>query len=776
MLQHPVRRWFAATVLAALASAVHADYGTDQTGYAGSGRYDLIEKQVEAMAKQGPLRTRDQHALCFAYSKLKRYERLLPCLDQLQALVAKGDRRTRIFGLDDATPSIHLMRADALTDLGQYAQARKQANDALVWLRKENSGDDDMVVAAYAAVAVAVALQGDPGGARQTVELLKGYNVRSEYKRAKAMALARAQMAIGAWADVIVTLESSDASFRFDMMLDNLLSGAAFTGRNNWVWTELPRAFMMHKAQFEVGRLDPARAGFDKLLATPELTVNAEIYWQVLYERGRIAERDGQTEKALEYFRKARDLVEGQRRSIRTETSKIGFASDKQAVYQGMVRTALKLGNKAQVLEVAEQAKSRALVDMLATKSDFGIYGQRAPEISAAFAEFQRIDAELSIQVPDTSVARRAELNGLMNQAATRLQTLAPQLASLITSGSVSVERMATGLGPQETLVGFFTSGNTLYGYTLAGAEIRIFQLDGHGLTEDVGEFVQSIKKRRRQTKELGELLYKRLLRPMQNSIAGRDLLIVPHGSLHYVPFAALHDGEKFLMQGRALRYLPSAMLLGLMPEARAFAASTKDPVNRLLILGNPDLGQAALDLPSAQIEAQDLQSMFAKTSELFVRRAATETLLKERAYDFSHIHVASHGEFSADAPLESRLKLATDDKNDGMLTVSEIYGLRLNANLVMLSACETGLGSISSGDDVVGLTRGFLYAGAQNVVGSLWEVDDDATAELSKLMYAGMKKGTPVSKALAEAQEVLMRKKPHPYFWAAFLDSGTGR
>ena len=776
MHKHAVGRWFAATLLATAGMGAQADYGTEQTAYAGSGRYDLIEKQVEALAKQGPLRARDQHALCFAYSKLKRYERLLPCLNQLEALVAKGDRRTRIFGLDDATPSLHLMRAEALTDLGQYAEARRQANDALVWLRKENSGDEDMVVGAYAAVAVAVALQGDATTARQTVELLKGYSVRSDYKRAKAMALARAQMAIGAWADVIVTLESSDASFRFDMMLDNLLSGAAFTGRNNWVWTELPRAFMLHKAQLEVGRLDPARAGFDKLLATPVLTVNAEIYWQVLYERGRIAERDGQTEKALEYFRRARDLVEGQRRSIRTETSKIGFASDKQAVYQGMVRTALKLGNKAQVLEVAEQAKSRALVDMLATKSDFGIYGQRAPEIAAAFAEFQRIDSELSIQVPDTSVARRAELNGLMHQASVRLQTLAPQLASLITSGSVSAERMAAGLGPHETLVGFFSSGSTLYGYTLAGAEIRIFQLDGNGLTEDVSEFVQAIKKRRRQTRELGELMYKRLLRPMQSSIAGRDLLIVPHGSLHYVPFAALHDGERFLVQGRSLRYLPSAMLLGLMPEARAFSATTKDPVSRLLILGNPDLGQAALDLPAAQAEAQDLQAMFARTSELFVRRAATETLIKERAYDFSHIHVASHGEFSADAPLESRLKLATDDKNDGMLTVSEIYGLRLNANLVMLSACETGLGRISSGDDVVGLTRGFLYAGAQNVVGSLWEVDDDATAELSRLMYAGMKKGMPVGKALAVAQEQLLRKKPHPYFWAAFLDSGTGQ
>ena len=240
-----------------------------------------------------------------------------------------------------------------------------------------------MVVNAYAAVAVAVALQGDATVARQTVELLKGYSVKSDYRRAKAMALARAQMAVGAWADVIVTLESSDAAFRLDMMLDNLLSGAAFTGRNNWVWTELPRAFMLHKAQAEVGRTDAARTGLDKLLASPELAVTAEIYWQVLVERARIAERDGQPEKALDLYRKARDLVESQRRSIRTEASKIGFAGDKQAIYQGMVRTALKLGNKALALEVAEQAKSRALVDMLATKSDFGIYGQRAGEVAA---------------------------------------------------------------------------------------------------------------------------------------------------------------------------------------------------------------------------------------------------------------------------------------------------------------------------------------------------------------------------------------------------------
>jgi CHAT domain-containing protein len=93
-----------------------------------------------------------------------------------------------------------------------------------------------------------------------------------------------------------------------------------------------------------------------------------------------------------------------------------------------------------------------------------------------------------------------------------------------------------------------------------------------------------------------------------------------------------------------------------------------------------------------------------------------------------------------------------------------------------MLSACETGLGQVSNGDDVVGLTRGFLYAGARNVTGSLWEVDDDATAELSKRLYFNLKNGVPVARALAEAQESVLAKKPHPYFWAAFTVSGTGR
>lgn len=749
--------------------AARADYGTDQTAYAAQGRYDLIEQQVEALQAKGPLRTRDQHALCFAYAKLKRHDRLMPCLDQLEAGVRKGDRRTRLFGLDDATPAVHLMRAEALIDLGDLNAARAQANEALIWLRKEQSDDHDMVVNAYALLAVAAAMQGEGALARQTVGLLKDFNVASDYKRAKAMALARAQMAVGAWAEVIATMASSEADFRFDAMLDRLLSGAAFSGRNNWVWVELPRAYMLHKAQLEVGRVDAARQGLDKLLAMPELRVHGELHWQVLLDRAVIAERDGDNALALRLYEQARQVIESQRRSVRSEASKIGFSSDKQAIYRGLVRTALKQNNTALAFQTAEHAKARALVDMLAQKADFGIYGNNAARVGELFKRFETLDIELGLQRPDATDQARQTLRNQWAQTMAELRDLAPQLASLLAPQALAPADVSRHLDADEALVGYFSADKAWYGYTLVAGQLRFFNLEGEGLEEDVRDFRDAVKRRRRAANELGDALFARLLKPMMTGLQGKNLVIVPQGSLHYLPFAALRQDGKFLIENRALRYLPSAALAGLL------RSSDTSSIQRLLVLGNPDLNRPELDLPSAQQEAQSLHQKFPNRSELFVRRAASESLVKQRAAEFSHIHLASHGEFSSDNPLGSRLKLAADDRNDGMLTVSEIYSLPLRAHMVVLSACETGLGQITSGDDVIGLTRGFLYAGAKNVVGSLWEVDDEATSTLFQSMYELMAQGRSPKQALAQAQARLLKDKPHPFYWSAFFLSGSG-
>ncbi|MBI2509532.1 MAG: CHAT domain-containing protein [Betaproteobacteria bacterium] len=134
----------------------------------------------------------------------------------------------------------------------------------------------------------------------------------------------------------------------------------------------------------------------------------------------------------------------------------------------------------------------------------------------------------------------------------------------------------------------------------------------------------------------------------------------------------------------------------------------------------------------------------------------------------FPRIHLATHGKFQAESPLDSGLMLARDGENDGLLRVGELYSMDLDAELVTLSACETGLGKVDNGDDVVGLTRGFLYAGARSIVASLWSVEDRATAELMKAFYEGLQ-GAGKRDALRQAQLKTRAAFPHPYFWAAF-------
>ena len=269
------------------ATTALADYSTDQIQMAATGRYDLLEKSIEEQARAKPLGTRDQHALCYAYSKTKRYHRLLECLDTLEAKVAQGDRRTRLFGLNDATPAIHIMRAEAHIELGRYAEAVKEAEKTLAWLKDDDSDDFDMWSNAYAALSLAHALGGDEENAWKAEKSLRNIPVGplSDYANAKAFALARARMGLKDYAGVIDAIRG-DRSFAINVFLDRLVSGSFLTGVNNWVWAELPRAFMLNKALLESGQIDEARRGFDRLLEIRQVRENGEIYWLLLADRG----------------------------------------------------------------------------------------------------------------------------------------------------------------------------------------------------------------------------------------------------------------------------------------------------------------------------------------------------------------------------------------------------------------------------------------------------------------------------------------------------------
>jgi CHAT domain-containing protein len=248
---------------------------------------------------------------------------------------------------------------------------------------------------------------------------------------------------------------------------------------------------------------------------------------------------------------------------------------------------------------------------------------------------------------------------------------------------------------------------------------------------------------------------------------------IVPHGQLHYLPFAALTDGKTYLGETYTLFNLPNASSLRFLHTKTISGQPT------LLALGNPTTSEPLPVLNYANQEVKDIAAMF--KTEALVGPQASKTTFAARAAQSTYIHLAAHGQYNPRNPLFSTIFLASSSQDDGRLEAHEIYSLDLTArtDLVVLSACQTQMGAITGGDEVVGLTRAFLYAGSPTVIASLWNVDDAATSLLMEKFYEHLLRGNSKANALRQAQADVRQKYPNPYYWAAFVltgDPGSGK
>jgi CHAT domain-containing protein len=188
-----------------------------------------------------------------------------------------------------------------------------------------------------------------------------------------------------------------------------------------------------------------------------------------------------------------------------------------------------------------------------------------------------------------------------------------------------------------------------------------------------------------------------------------------------------------------------------------------------MLALGNPDRS-----LPNATNEVNAVAQLY--NTHALVGNQATESAIYTQAAHIDMLHLAAHGAYDLFNPLYSRIELAADESNDGNLEVHEVYRLDLDeASLVVLSACETALGGQSAGDEIVGLTRAFLYAGAPSVVTTLWTVDDAAASRLMHSFYENLQTGQTTAEALRRAQQSILAEPrwQMPYYWAAFTLTG---
>ncbi len=735
--------------------------------------------------------------LCMSYSKLKRYNKLFPCLDRIEDNIRKGDKRSMDFdefvernpvmagmtamgyGISNGRKGYEgdisifpfLMRAEAYIDLARYTEAVEQAKKAEANISPQWKQERWAHIVSTSMLGLAYALGGDRKNALKAVTDLESMDTTYPYTLLsgdKAAGLAKIHLALKDYSKALEAIEQGK-----DTPFGSLAKGVAdmmvmgeTKGEGMWVWQDLPREFIYNKVLFEVGRVDEAKSGYDKLLGIPQTRENGDIYWVILFDRGRIAEKEGDLKGAVGYYRQAIEVIEQQRSTINTETSKIGFVGDKQAVYRQLVAALFADRQYAAAFEYVERSKSRALVDMLAAKQDFAVTRGDPAKVKTLLAMANTAETEAMLQ---GAAAEKPQTRSLVVSARQQLNTESPELASLINVSSLAAAEIQTLIPADEALVEYYYNAPDLIAFVLTSKGLSAVRLDSNALLDNIRQYRKQLESAKSgDYMNLSRQLYDQLLRPVTNQINVKKLIVVAHGPLHYLPFNALHDGKDYLIERYSLRMLPSASVL------KYLRTEPMSKQGNILAFGNPDLGNPKFDLAYAQAEAIAVTKNRPQ-SKVLLRKDANETAFRKYGGEFRYLHFATHGEFNADAPLKSALLLAKDGKNDGLLTVDKLYSIKLDADLVTLSACETGLGKIANGDDVVGLTRGFLYAGTSTIVASLWQVDDQATSYLMTKFYDNLKQ-TDKRESLRQAQLDTRKKYAHPYYWAAFQITGNAK
>jgi CHAT domain-containing protein/tetratricopeptide (TPR) repeat protein len=507
-----------------------------------------------------------------------------------------------------------------------------------------------------------------------------------------------------------------------------------------------------------------------------------EVSWRALRGKGFALDQLKKSGEAVNAYKEAVKIVDAMRAAIKVEEFQNGFLTDKQDVYKELILLLLNMGKIEESFQYAERAKSRSFIDLLGNqkislKDDVSqkLYDALSRqkitirETEEAFASARAAENEEEAkELSQKLVGARSSYQDLLIDA----KEQSPEISNFITVDAITLNQLYELLEDKVALVEYLVTEKELIAWVVEKGKINsvrvpITEKDLKELVADYRERIQKLAPVEEQAKRL----YALLISPVEKFIKNKRLLgIVPHGHLHYISFSSLKNEDNYLFERHPLFYSPSASVMQFTFKKK----TVRSRDIKVLALGNPDLGDMNYDLPLAEMEANAIKWDFPKI-DVLTRENATESWLKENISDYRIIHVASHGEFDPINPLFSSLKLTRDKNNDGNFEVNEVFGLDIQADIVTLSACQTGLGDIVGGDELVGLNRAFIYAGTHSILSSLWRVSDISTAVLIKHFYRNYGKEDK-AESLRKAQLLVKRLYPHPGYWAGFNLTGDYR
>ncbi|MBM2839110.1 MAG: hypothetical protein HW415_1735, partial [Deltaproteobacteria bacterium] len=501
-----------------------------------------------------------------------------------------------------------------------------------------------------------------------------------------------------------------------------------------------------------------------------------EVIWRSLKAQASLYARGGKPADAYRELKEAINLVEKMRGMIKIDEYKTGFLENKSDLYEEMVMLLLGMGRSEEAFNYSERGRSRNFIDMLGNqKLNLKSAGSQRL-LSRERALRGRIDnleerARGNTSLLEELIKARKDYEGLLIE----IKEESPELASFVTVEPPTLPDIQKTIPNDTTLLEYLVTRDGIVIWTIGRETIEstIVQMSREGIKEKVVRYREMMEQVTPLEKESLEL-YNLLIRPVERLISGTKYIgIIPHDVLHYLSFSSLFDGRQYLMEAHPIFYSPSASVMKMIMD-RNVGATGRLPLHRLLIIGNPDLGDSAFDLPFAEREAGSIGREF-EGSEILLRKEATETRVREDIGGVEGVHFASHGIYDSSTPLFSSLKLTKDSANDGNLTANEVFSLNLRASIVMMSACQTGLGKLTTGDEIIGLNRAFIYAGAPSIISTLWRVNDAASAMLVKRFYRYYKK-SDLAESIRLAQLAVKGYYPHPAYWAGFGLTGDYR
>ncbi|MFL5401829.1 MAG: CHAT domain-containing tetratricopeptide repeat protein [Gemmatimonadales bacterium] len=748
------------------------------------------------------------------------YRSAIPLYEESLAILGRLGTEAVIYEGDEITVRSNL--AGVRADMGDLQGARAELDRAEAFVRRLGGAEGRASLVELALTRGDIELRFNRLGEAERQYARAGrlaHGEATQQKRSQALiGLASVLLKRGSYARAQLALEQALAQRALDTHLTamiRLLLGQAAWKRGDTATARVAFTQAMDTLRASGAVADEAEAlgGIGDLEAGAGRPVAAEslyrraltrlgsrtapaVAWQLHAALAGSLRQRGALDDAVRELNRGIDEIERVSGQLQLEEHRSAFRADKWGVYVDLALVEHARGRAGAAFEASERLRARQMLDLLAR----GRVGdrQQLQQLSMREQDLRRRMGELTARTD--SLAPAAAGPGAMRDPAptetatgkelTRLQQeygelllqireADPSYASLVRGEIVPARAVMAGLAPDEALLEYLVGDSTTLVFVVTADTLAAFDLgiDHEALAAQV-DFARSAlggaKKgaAQRAWRPALRRLYQRLVEPAEASgvLAGkRRLIIAPHAELHYLPFAALvrtESAESLLIERYLIEYVPSASVwLKLRDRPQSQRAG-----------GVLALAPRTKALPGSRAEVSAISRIYGKQAQTLVGDPATERAFRDLAPTQSVIHLATYGVLNKHNPLFSFVEMSPGQGDDGRLEVHEVFGLTLNARLLVLSACQTGLAAgeladVPPGDDWVGLVQGFLYAGVSNVLATLWPVADVATARLMERFYGELASGRPVAEALALAQRKALQDPAtqHPFFWAGF-------